>query len=91
MKKVDFGMLLVFFDILSFSILVLFHFFLERRNKQYISFFKQKAIQMDDYSIKVKTLPIPEHYYGDIQLLKALLLKHFNSIFEKETDKKIKS
>lgn len=53
--------------------MVLFVFFIDRRQEQFISEFKTQTIQMDDFSIKIKGLPRDDQFDNNEHLLKARL------------------
>lgn len=64
-NKVDFGLLIMAFDLACIMIIVYFESWLMIRTNEFIDEFKEAAIQMDDFSIRIAKLPDPKFYKGD--------------------------
>lgn len=63
--KVDFGLLIIIFEFVVITIMMQFNILIKKRQEQFITAFKEKAIEMDDYSLKISHLPDAQEYFGD--------------------------
>ena len=57
MAKSDFGLGVVLIDILVVIILIFFAYFLDARQRQYTSLFKDETIEMDDFGVRFENMP----------------------------------
>ena len=85
-KKEDFAFFVIFTDFTVMCILVAFGIWLEKRQNEFIEEFKEEAIQMDDYAVRISNLPPINFYKGDEHVLRALLLWHFHQLFLSEIE-----
>lgn len=68
-----FGFLVVMMDLLVSFCIYCGSLVIDRRLRQYVSAFKQQIIEMDDFTLTVKNIPL---YTQDENLLKADLWQH---------------
>lgn len=71
--KESFGIFVVFIDFAVVFILMAFIFVIDARQKEFIKLFKQKTIEMNDFTVRVKNLPSDGEYGAKEHILKAYL------------------
>ena len=81
-SKYTLGTVVVIIDMLIVICFCVFIQFLEAAQKKYVNKFKDQTIEMTDFTIRVKHLPLDKQFGGDPEHLKAYLIRHFQSIIE---------
>lgn len=67
------GMIIVVVDMLVGIFFVIFIKFMEVSQKRYVAKYKEEAIEMDDFTVRVQNLPNNHMYANDPEILKAYL------------------
>ena len=89
LSKDDLGNIIVFVDIITITILIIFTWGLENGQRIYMNSFNIHTVEMQDFAIKVKNFP-DERLYGEgnwdnrDEILRALLSKHFEDIIKRQ-------
>lgn len=76
-EKDQFGVLIVFFDMVTVSLIVIFSILLNNSQEDYAHNFNMQTIEMTDFTIRVKNLPHHEKYYDNDDVLRAVVTQHF--------------
>ena len=83
--KQDLGWIIVIIDIFVIIALILFTWFLENGQNNYVEMYNEMTLEMSDFSLKIKGLP-DERYYSEYntkhrdEALRALIVSHFQNI-----------
>ena len=73
MNKSDFGILVILIDFIVVLIYIWFIFFLDRKQNEYSTVFKDQTIEMNDYTIEFRNIPNDSFFQGKEQILRAIL------------------
>lgn len=79
-KKDSFGIFVVFIDFIVVVIILIYISMLSRKQKEFIKVFKDETMQMDDFSIRIKNLPLDGEFENREDILKAHLWTHLENI-----------
>ena len=80
MDRGNFGIIVVFIDMLVILAVMIYIHILRERQKEYIAQFNQQVIEMSDFAIRVKNLPTNFKYDDNENILRAQLWRHFQKI-----------
>lgn len=83
-EKSQFGILVVFFDMGSVILIIIFAELLNNSQEDYANKFNQQTIEMTDFTIRVKNLPHHEKYFDKDDVLRAMITHHFQEIVKDE-------
>lgn len=75
--KDQFGVLIVFFDMGTVILIIIFAETLGSSQEDYAKAFNMQTIEMTDYTIRVKNLPHHEKYFDKDDVLRAVITHHF--------------
>tara|TARA_B110000285_G_C14991727_1_gene546692 strand:- start:779 stop:1084 length:306 start_codon:yes stop_codon:yes gene_type:complete len=80
--KQDLGWIIVIIDIFVITALILFTYFLENGQNNYVEMYNEFTLEMSDFSLKIKGLPDERHYSDNNikfrdEALRALVISHF--------------
>jgi hypothetical protein len=77
--KDDLGLIIVCIDLISVFATIIFIYYLDLKQTEYIELFKMQTMQMSDFAIRVKNLP-RDNEFATIHDLRAQLWNHFQDI-----------
>lgn len=86
--KDQLGVMIVFFDIFSVLALIVFAKVLISTQEDYVKAFDKATIQMTDFTIRVRNLPHHLMYDDKDDVLRAILMQHFQQIIKDEIEVK---
>jgi len=82
------GLVVVFIDIIMIVLFLIFIEGLENSQRAYVSKFKDQTVEMTDFAIRVKNLPSNTDYEKNIEVLRAYLITHFETLVKDQLKKK---
>ena len=80
MDREDFGTVVVFIDMVVVLTFIGFIWMLEKGQESYIDQFERQTIEMTDFGVRIKGMPLDDEYKNDEAGLRAHLIDHFDSI-----------
>ena len=78
----DLAIFVVLFDIASCVMIMIFGWALNRAQHIYVKKFMMSTIEMNDFTVRVKNLPLPSRYEAKDIMLKVLLYEHFSRLIK---------
>jgi hypothetical protein len=79
-NREDFGLIVVLIDIAVIISFICFIWFLERGQEKFIEQFEEETIEMMDFTVRVKGMPLDDMYKNDEAGLRAHLIDHFETV-----------
>ena len=61
--------------------------FLEKSQRNYIDKFKNQTIEMDDFALRIKNLPVDASFRNNPEALKCHLIQHFEKVIKDQMRK----
>ena len=78
--KESFGQTIVIIDLIVVLSFLVFTQWIEYSQKLYVKSYKDHAIEMSDFTIRVKNIPHHDQYGKDDELLRGHLIQHFQRV-----------
>lgn len=83
-EKEEFGKIVALVDFFVVVCFMIFIAWLEKAQQNYVNTYKDMNLELDDFTIRVKKLPHHDKYKKNDDVLRALLVTHFESIIKDE-------
>ena len=75
--KSELSYIVVLIDFLSVLIVLIYTWWLESSQRAYVQVYKQNAIEMEDFALRIKGIPHQTKYGNNDEVLRAVLITHF--------------
>lgn len=84
LQKAEMANVIVWIDMVVVVSFLIFIWFMEESQEAYAQQFKEESIEMNDFSIRVKGMPLDHQYGNDENNLRAFLTHHLEGVIRDE-------